>query len=146
MEACMGMILPSVPLLTHQSCRVPTVTFWHFDNSVAFNLDILFPHSIQFPLFCSTINVFFSWSRSCLLTKTAKMETTHCFKHCVATSREPICIQRVNLFLSSCCVKALNSAVRFLSLKIQHDHIFETSGFVLTGLNLCKSASNSILV
>ena len=49
-------------------------------------------------------------------------------------STEPTCIQTVNLFLFSYCVKAHNSGVRTPSLKLQHDQNFETSIFVLTGL------------
>ena len=49
-------------------------------------------------------------------------------------STKPICIETVNLFLSSCCVKALSSAVWSLSLNVRDDHIFKTSRFVLMGL------------
>ena len=88
--------------------------------------------------FCSTLNIFFSYGRSGLLTRTLMIKTTHWFKHCVAMCTEPIGIKTVNLYLSSCCVKAFNSAVRSHSLKIRYDHIFETSRFVLTGLELLQ--------
>ena len=62
------------------------------------------------------------------------IETTHRFKHCVAMTTEHICIEAVNLFQISCFVRALDSSARSYSLKIRHDHIFETSRFVSTGL------------
>ena len=63
------------------------------------------------------------------------IETTHCSKHCVVLSTEPICIETVKFFLSFCCVKALNSAVwsHWLT-SLRHDHFFETSRFVLLRL------------
>ena len=64
--------------------------------------------------------------------------TTHCFKHSVAISTEPIGIETVNLLLSSCCVKAFNSAVWSHSFIIRYDHIFETSGSILTRLESLK--------
>ena len=62
------------------------------------------------------------------------IETIHCFKHYVAMSTKPICIEPTDLFLSSSCAKALRSAVRSHLLKVWHDRFFENSMFVLTGL------------
>ena len=57
-------------------------------------------------------------------------------------STKPICIETVNLSVSYCCVEALNSAVRFDSLRLRNDKIFEIIRYVLPGsepLHICIS-------
>ena len=136
MNACMGMFLSSVRLLTHRVSTIHIPTFWQQCNfSPGYTVSAFHP----VPSFCSTLNVFFIYGRSCRLTRTVMIKTTHCFKYCVAMCTQSIGIETVNLFLSSCCVKAFNSAVRSPSFKIRLDDIFETSKFVLTRLESLRN-------
>ena len=78
-----------------------------------------------------------------LLDKDRNDKTTHCFQHSFAMSTKTNCIEAINLFQKSCCVEALNSTTRPQSLKVRHDHIFETSKFVLTSI---ESLQNCIKI
>ena len=49
-------------------------------------------------------------------------------------STKLIYIETMNLFVTSCSVEALISAIRSHSLEVRHDHILETSRFVQKGL------------
>ena len=143
-DACMGKILSSIPLPTHQSLTVSTIhipTLRQQRNFSRYTVSAFYP----FRLFCSTYTVFFSWSSSCFLTRTVMTETTHCFKHCVAMSTKPISIETIKLFLRSCCVEPLNSTIRSHSLEVRHDQIFETCRFVLTGLESLQNCIKLVL-
>ena len=53
-------------------------------------------------------------------------------------------IEKVNLFLISCCKKALNSTVRSHSMKVRHDHVFDTYRFFLTGLESLQTCFKNV--
>ena len=90
MDACLGMIPLIVPLLTHPSCRVFTIHIPTFRQQ--YNLSFRYTASASHPFtsFCFTLNVFFSWSRWFLLTKTVLIAKTRCFKQSDARSTKPI--------------------------------------------------------
>ena len=113
MDACMGMMFSRVPLLTHQSCRVSTINIPTFSQQCnLFPQDILFRPFRPYPYFLFHIECFFQFQEVGHLDKDRKkIETTHWFKHCVAKATKPICTETVNLYPSSCCVKALNATV-----------------------------------
>ena len=71
--------------------------------------------------------------KSSLLSNRLLIETTQWFKQSVSISTKAVFIETVK-FLSSCCVKALNSAVRSTSLKVRLGRNFETTEFVVTEL------------
>ena len=134
MDVCMGMILSSVPLLTHQSFRVSTNHFPTFRQQCnllpRYTVSIIQPvPSILFFVEC-----LFQFGLVLNVQKDSNDETADCFKHFVAMCTVPIGIETVNIFLSSCCVEAFNSAVRSHSLKLRQDYFFETSRIVLMAL------------
>ena len=134
MDICMGLSLSSVLLLIHWTCRVSTTHIPTFRQQCKLSLRYTVSAFHPIPSFLFHVDCFLELELVVPLDKDSIYKKTHCFKDCVAMSTESICIETVNPLLISCCVKALNSGVRSQSLKIRHDHIFETSRFVFMGL------------
>ena len=103
-DACMGTILGSALLLTHQSCRVSTI---HTSASrQQCNL------SLQFFVFAFHPFLSLLFYVECLLQLEQVVpldidnnnRNNPLFKHSVATSKKPICVETINIYLSSCCL------------------------------------------
>ena len=120
----------------------PPFTFPHFDNS-NFSSRVTTYAFDPFPSFC--LKVFFSYSRSCLLTRTVMIEPIHCFKHCsnVHTTQLQWNSQPFTEFLL-CKGSQFCSPVSFVVSTTWPN--FRNFEFLWRGLNLCKSAWNSYLV
>ena len=130
----METILSSVPLIIYQSCRVSTVhipTFRKMCNcSPRYTISAVHP----FPSFLFHVECLPQLEQVVPLDMDSNNKTTLCFQHCVAMSTKRLCIETIDLSLSSCYVKAPNSAFWSRSLKLRQDHFLETVRFVLTGL------------
>ena len=72
------------------------------------------------------------------MTRRLPIETTYSFKNSVVMSKKNNLDWKIGLFRSCCFLKTLNSAFWSHSVKIRHDHIFNTSTFVLTGLEILQ--------
>ena len=146
-DACMGMFLLSVFLLTHQTCKVSTFYIPTFRQQCYFSprYTILLSPSTDFSLFLLHFECLLQLEQVKPLDRNSKIKNNHLLQKLCWNVNRNNCIETVNLFPSSCCEKCLISAVRVFSLEIRHDHLFETYRFFLTGLNLANLHQTTIL-
>ena len=148
MDDCMGIILSSVPLLTHQSCRVSTLhvpTFRQQCNiSPRFTVSAFHP----VPSFLFHVECFLQLGPVVDLDKDNKDGNNPLLRTLCFNDHRTKLHWNSRPLLSSCSVKIFNSAVRSCSLKKRDDHIFGTSTFVRTGLEslqICIKLKSSVV-
>ena len=147
MGSRMGKISSSRLLPTHQFGPVSNIHFPTFRQKCK----LLPPYTVSafhpFHSFLFHNEGLFNYRKSCLLTTKVITGTTSFLNHCVAMSTKSISIETINVLLSSCCVEAPNPTTLSHSLKVRHDHIFESSRSVhteLESLQICFKIVNSV--
>ena len=135
MNACIAVFFSSVPLLTHQACRVSTIHIATIQHECNFSPPQTASHFILLSLFSSC---FLQLERAVRLDK-------HSNVHGNTVLQLPQkCTETIKLFVNSSCSEVLNSAMRSHALRVQHDQSFENSRFFLTGLESLQIGMNLI--
>ena len=143
----MRKIFSSVLLSIDQFCRASMILIPTFRQQC--NLSSRYTVSVFCPilLFLFQLERLFQLEQVVLPDRNSNDEKNPLLQALCCNGHKAICIEKINPFLSSCCIKALTFTIRSHSLKVRHDHIFEPSKFVLMGLEplqLCNKRVPSV--